>query len=76
MDCAKKVELSIGIQTEKKLKQKTVSFAPPADGKGVRQRRLGFGGSGRRFRLIIESHGDIPWKLAGGMQIEAETDMD
>ena len=76
VECGQKVELSIGIQTEKKLKQKTVTFSPPADGKGVKQRRLVFGGSGRRFRLIVESFGTVPWRLAGGMQIEAETDTD
>lgn len=76
VECSRKVELRVGIQTEKKLKSKTVVFSPPADGSGPKQRRLSFGGSGRRFRLIVESSGAEPWKLAGGVQIEAETDVD
>lgn len=68
--------LTVGIQTEKKLKTKTVTFAPPAAGRQAKQRRLTFGGNGRRFRFILESASATPWRLLGGMQIEAETDRD
>jgi hypothetical protein len=74
--CQQKVELTIGMETEKKLKQKTVVFSPTPAGQGVKQRRLSFGGSGRRFRFIVQSTGATPWQLHGGVQIEAETDTD
>jgi hypothetical protein len=76
VECLREARLSISIQTEKKTKQKTVSFVPPADGKGAKHRMIRFGGSGRRFRVILESSGDAPWRLIGGMQIEIETDVD
>lgn len=68
--------LNISIQTEKKQKTKTVTFTAPAAGREAKQRRLSFGGNGRRFRFIIESDTLEPWKLLGGLQIEAETDSD
>jgi hypothetical protein len=40
-------------------------------------KRLHFGGSGRRFRLMIETQASTaPWRLIGGIQIIAETDPD
>lgn len=74
--CDQPVQLRVGIQTEKKQKTKTVTFQPPAPGGHARQKRLAFGGSGRRFRLIIESDAAVPWRLVGGVQIEMETDRD
>lgn len=76
LECNEPVTLSLGIQTEKKLKTKEVTFYPPADGQESKQRRVVFGGNGRRFRVLIESNGQTPWRLIGGVQIEAETDMD
>lgn len=76
VECKEPVELQIGIQTEKKTKIKVLAFAPPANGQQAKQRRLVFGGNGRRFRVIIESNGTVPWKMIGGVQVEAETDMD
>lgn len=76
VECEAEVALNISIQTEKKLKTKTVVFDATADGKLAKQKRMAFGGSGRRFRLMIDSDGSVPWKLIGGMQIEAETDVD
>ena len=76
VECSKPAALTVGIQTEKKTKLKTVTFQPPADGKGGKHRMLRFGGSGRRFRVVIESKDGVPWRLIGGMQIEAETDVD
>ena len=66
----------VSIQTEKKLKTKQITFAPPVAGKLAKQRRMVFGGNGRRFRIILESSAADMWKLIGGIQIEAETDID
>ena len=76
VECREPVTLSLGIQTEKKLKTKLVTFQPPVEGRGSKERRVVFGGNGRRFRVLIESNGTEPWRLIGGVQIEAETDMD
>lgn len=76
VDCKEPVDLQLSIQTEKKLKTKTMTFSPPAEGRGAKQRRVVFGGNGRRFRVLIESNATAPWRLIGGMQIEAETDTD
>lgn len=76
VECEKEVALKLSMQTEKKPKTKEVTFYPPEDGKEAKQRKVRFGGNGRRFRLIIESEGSAPWKIIGGLQIEAETDVD
>lgn len=76
VECDAAVELSLTIQTEKKAKTKTILFEPPPEGRYAKQRRVRFGGNGRRFRVIIESAGSTPWKIIGGLQIETETDMD
>lgn len=77
------VTFSISIQTEKKTKTKTYTVQPLtsaeiAAGKKHKMKRLHFGGSGRRFRLIIEvaAGNTIPWRLIGGIHIIAETDKD
>jgi hypothetical protein len=77
------VTFNISIQTEKKTKTKNYTVQPLTDaeiaaGKKHRMKRLHFGGSGRRFRLIIEvAEGNtIPWRLIGGIHIIAETDKD
>jgi hypothetical protein len=43
-----------------------------------RQKRLHFGGAGRRFRIIIETEegNTAPWRLVGGLQLVVETDPD
>lgn len=76
VECAEPVDLEISVQTEKKRKTKTLTFSPPVAGQLPKQRRLVFGGNGRRFRVLIESSGNVPWRIIGGMQLEAETDMD
>lgn len=76
VECAEQTVLSVGVETEKKCKMKKLTFAPSSPGRHARQRKIAFGGSGRRFRLVIESHGKIPWRLLGGVQVEAETDVD
>lgn len=76
VECDAEVELSLTIQTEKKAKTKTILFEPPPEGRYAKQRRVRFGGNGRRFRVIVESAGSTPWKIIGGLQIETETDTD
>lgn len=71
------VSISVSIQTEKKTKTKTYTFSPVAvAGQSARQKRLHFGGSGRRYRLIIESEGQPAWRLIGGVMVVAEIDSD
>ena len=77
------VDIKFSIQTEKKTKTKTYTVVPLTSeeitaGKKYKMKRLHFGGSGRRFRLIIEvaSGNTIPWRLVGGIHIIAETDKD
>ena len=74
VECDKPAELRVSIETEKKKKTKSVVFPPAAS--HARQKRLSFGGSGRRFRLVIESDTEAAWRIAGGVQIEMETDRD
>lgn len=68
--------ISVSIQTEKKTKTKVYTIIPPAEGKEAKQKRMFFGGRGRRFRLIIESDTETMWRLIGGIQIVAEIDGD
>ena len=40
-------------------------------------KRLHFGGSGRKFRIIIESAANAaPWRIIGGLHLVVETDPD
>lgn len=75
------VNLRISVQTEKKIKTKTYTVQPLTEeqkllGKSHKQKRLHFGGSGRRFRLIIECDSTAPWRLVGGLMVVSETDPD
>lgn len=78
------VTLQISIQTEKKTKTKSYTIQPLNHdeyhtlNKRHKMKRLHFGGTGRRFRVIIEcAEGNThPWRLVGGIQIVAETDRD
>lgn len=77
------VDFTISIQTEKKEKTKVYTCDPISEsdrsfGKEHRMKRLHFGGSGRRFRIIIETSEGVtsPWRLIGGLQIIVETDPD
>ena len=76
VECESEVALQISMETEKKIKTKTVSFSPPVNGGESRQRRIGFGGNGRRIRLRIASEAGQKWRIIGGIQLEAETDAD
>ena len=85
---AGKVTFKFSIQTEKKTKSKTYTMQTLSDadtlaGKLPKQKRLHFGGSGRRFRLIIETVENeekrtkhTPWRLVGGIHIISEIDKD
>ena len=75
-ECRAMTTLRLSVQTEKKLKTKELVFTPPAEGQFPKQRRVVFGGNGRRFRLIIENADAVPWRLTGGLQLETETDAD
>lgn len=74
--------ISVSIQTEKKIKTKRYTLQPltaeqRAAGRNYKQKRLHFGGSGRRFRLIIESEAGQPvWRLNSGISVVAEIDPD
>ena len=77
------VELVISVQTEKKKKTKRYTVNPLTEaqreiGKEHRGKRLHFGGSGRKFRVIIETEAGVtaPWRLIGGLQMVVETDPD
>ena len=70
------------VQTEKKAKTKVYTVQPlsaqeMANGKEYRQKRMHFGGAGRRFRLLIESApASPPWRLSGGITVVSELDPD
>lgn len=72
------VTLSISVQTEKKIKTKKYTVQHPAQrGKEQRQKRIHFGGTGRRFRLIIEAPpGETAWRLTSGVLLLTEIDPD
>lgn len=76
------VTIKFSVQTEKKVKTKSYTIQPltaieRANHKNYKMKKLHFGGSGRRFRLIIETTGqDGPWRLIGGVGMIVETDPD
>ena len=72
------VTLKISIQTEKKTKTKLYMVNPVTDDtRQHKQKRIHFGGSGRRFRMIIETEANTPsWRLVSGVLIISEIDAD
>jgi hypothetical protein len=76
------VTLNISIQTEKKIKTKKYQIKPLTEqeinnNKSAKQKKIHFGGSGRRFRLIIESpENSAQWRLISGIMIVSEIDPD
>ena len=77
------VTLKFTIQTEKKYKSKQYTVTPltveqMVAGKEQKTKRIHIGGTGRRFRLIIETASGVtaPWRLIGGIQMIVETDPD
>ena len=62
------VYLTVGLETEKRLKKKTVCFSGT--------RRVRFPGFARRARLILESEKGTPFSITGGFELVMETDED
>lgn len=71
VDCPRGASIRLTLETESRAKSKTVSFRP-----GARQRCVPFAVCGRRFRLTLESVGETPWQLLGGLQIDMDTEED
>jgi hypothetical protein len=69
------VTVSVSIETEKKTKTKAVIFPDTSATKAI-QKRLHFGGAGRRFRLLISSDATDAWRIVGGIQVRMEIDPD
>ena len=65
------------IKTEKKEKSKEITIQPTTFQQ--KQRRIRFGGTSRRFKLMIEA---LPhpqktvWRMTGGIHMVVETDPD
>lgn len=77
------VTLVFSVQTEKKIKTKKYTVQPLtaielSNDRNYKMKKLHFGGSGRRFRIIIETDSGVtaPWRLIGGIQMVVETDPD
>lgn len=71
------VTFRFSIQTEKKIKSKNVVIQPTID--KAKQKKIRFGGTSRRFRLMIEVLSvpqDATWRLLGGIQMVVEIDPD
>ena len=65
------------IETEKKKKSKNVSIQTTTF--KAKQKKIRFGGTSRRFRLIVETLNQpthVVWRLIGGIQMVVETDPD
>ena len=71
------VTLKFTIETEKKAKEKQYTIQP-TNGKEHRAKRLHFGGTGRKFRIKVETAEGVtdPWRIVGGLQLVVETDPD
>jgi hypothetical protein len=71
------VTFRFSIRTEKKTKTKTVTVQETTF--KAKQKRVRFGGTSRRFKLIIEAlpaNSEAVWRLTGGIQMVVETDPD
>ena len=71
------VTFRFSIQTEKKIKYKTVVIQPTIE--KAKQKKIRFGGVSRRFRLCIEvpqAANNAVWRLIGGIQMVVEIDPD
>ena len=66
-------DVRLTVETENGAKTKTLTVFPEISG---RQRRLSFPVHGRRFRVIVESDGQTPWRMTGGLQIDMDTEED
>lgn len=70
VDAETPFELQLGLRTEKKLKQKTVTVKP---GKPL---RVHLNNQGRYFRLEIQCYSAVPFSIMGGARIDLELDPD
>ena len=85
------IKLRFTLETERRSKYKDVVIekypyddpldpAPVHETTEVRQQKIFFGGSGRRFRLIIEwlptAQEYTPWRLTGGVLVRCSLDRD
>jgi hypothetical protein len=70
VECATPFELLLGIQTDKKLKQKAIQVKP---GKAA---RTAINVQGRYFQLIISTQTTVPFSIVGGLKIDMELDPD
>lgn len=71
------VTFTFSIQNEKKTKSKNITIQPTTT--AAKQKRIRFGGTGRKFRLIVETPvhtGETTWRLVGGIQMVVEIDPD
>ena len=71
------VSFRFSIETEKKKKSKTVTVQTTTF--KAKQKKIRFGGTSRRFRLIIETVSapqGATWRFIGGVQMVVETDPD
>ena len=71
------VTFRFSIETEKKVKSKNVTVQPTVS--KAKQKRIRFGGTSRRFRLVIETLEQptgTTWRLLGGIQMVVEIDPD
>lgn len=66
----KRFLLTLGVRTEKKLKQKEIMVTPG------KSHRVILNVSGRYFRVEIGSRTTTPWQLNGGIEIDMELDPD
>ena len=66
-------DIRLTVETENGARSKLLTVFPEISG---RQRRVSFPVRGRRFRVIVESDGQAPWRLAGGLQIDMDTEED
>ena len=77
------VKLKLSIQTEKKTKTKEYTVQPLTEAqiaanKEYKYKKLHFGGTGRKFRVILETDKGMaaPWRIVGGLHLVVETDPD
>jgi len=70
-DSADEQDVTIGIETERKVKSKVITLVP-----GFSKTRFTLNNTGRKYRFFIEANSTVSWQLAGGVQIEMEVDED
>lgn len=71
LECATKQKLTVGIETEKRLKSKTIVVD-----KKLKRVRFPVGNSGRRYRFVLTADSTEDWSLSGGVQIDMDKEED